>query len=141
MARSREIPAADRIFWTLSIALLFSAHGDWPDHERRIASREAHLWIAALTLLTAVALEGIPRYAAAVAIAGMVLGNLGRVRYFESNASDPHVFLSCRLAEFLDAPLGEHEEPWSLRLQGLLMSPHFIRSKRARWAGIKPSRK
>jgi hypothetical protein len=50
-------------FFTLfTIAILFSAHGDLPDPERRIAAREATLWIAAVSFLAAIALDTLPRY-------------------------------------------------------------------------------
>jgi hypothetical protein len=88
-----------------TIALLFSAHGDPPDPERRIASREAHIWIAAVLLLAAIALETIPRYRAAAALAGILFGIWGSYRFVTNEAADPRLQLSYRLAKFFDRTL------------------------------------
>src|SRR5579862_1829912 len=101
-----------------TIALLFSAHGDLPDPERRIAAREATLWIAAVSFLAAIALDKLPRYRLALATAGVVLSTWGSYRFVEHEASDPHVLLSYRVAKFFDAALQPGERalilapPW-----------------------------
>ncbi len=88
-----------------TVALLFSAHGDWPDPERRIASREAHLWIAALLILAAIALQRFTRYRVAIAIAGILFGSWGAYRLVATEAADPRLQLSYRLAKFFDHSL------------------------------------
>lgn len=88
-----------------TIALLFSAHGDWPDPERRIASREAHLWIVSLIMLAAIALQKLTRYRAALALAGVLFGTWGSYRFVASEAADPRLQLSYRLAKFFDHTL------------------------------------
>ena len=99
-----------------TIALLFSAHGDWPDPERRIASREAHLWIAAVVVLAAVALNSITRYRVIIALAGVMFGIWGSYRFVANEAADPRLQLSYRLAKFLDHAL----EPGQ---RALILSP------------------
>lgn len=85
-----------------TVALLFSAHGDLPDPERRIASREAHIWIAAVLILAAIALEKIARYRVAIALAGILFGIWGSYRFVVNEAADPRLQLSYRLARFFD---------------------------------------
>jgi hypothetical protein len=92
-------------FGLFLLALLFSAHGDWPDPERRVASREAHLWIAAVVMLAAIALGKLPRYRAALTAVGVLFGIWGSYRYVQREAEDPHLLLSYRLAKFLDTAL------------------------------------
>jgi hypothetical protein len=92
-----------------TIALLFSAHGDLPDPERRIASREATLWIAGASVLAAIALNRLPRYRTALAILGVLFGVWGSYQFVEREASDPHLLLSYRLAKFFDAKLQRGE--------------------------------
>jgi hypothetical protein len=100
------------------IALLFSAHGDLPDPERRIASREATLWIASLSLLAAIALDKLPRYRTVLAALGVVFGVWGSYRFARQEAADPHLVLSYRLAKFFDRALQPGERalilapPW-----------------------------
>ncbi len=101
-----------------TIALLFSAHGDWPDPERRIASREAHLWIAAVLMLAAIALSSITGYRAAIALAGVVFGIGGSYRFVANEAADPRLQLSYRLARFFDHAL----EPGQ---RALILSPSW----------------
>jgi hypothetical protein len=101
-----------------TVALLFSAHGDLPDPERRIAAREATLWIAAVSFLAAIALDNLPRYRLVLATVGILLGIWGSYRFVAREASDPHVLLSYRLAKFFNTALQPGERalilapPW-----------------------------
>jgi hypothetical protein len=101
-----------------TIALLFSAHGDIPDPERRIASREATLWIAAISVLAAIALNRLPRYRLALTTIGVLFGTWGSYRFAQREASDPHLQLSYQLAKFFDTALQPGERalilapPW-----------------------------
>jgi hypothetical protein len=105
-------------FGLFVMALLFSAHGDWPDPERRVASREAHLWIAAVVLMSAIAMEKLTRFRDAIAAAAVILGAWGAYEYVKREASDPQIHLSYRLAKFFDAALQPGERalilapPW-----------------------------
>ena len=100
-----------------TIAVLFSAHGDLPDPERRVSAREATLWIAFMLLLAAIALDRI-RYSAAVGAVAVLFGVWGSYRFVEREASDPHLALSYRLARFFDGALQPGERalvlapPW-----------------------------
>ena len=105
------------VFITLfTVALLFSAHGDFLDPERRIASREAHLWIAAVVLLAAIALAKMGRYRVPVALAGVLFGIIGSYRLVSREASEPRLELSYRLAKFFDHALQPGE-------RALILSP------------------
>lgn len=101
-----------------TIALLFSAHGDLPDPESRIASREATLWIAAVSVLAAMALNRLTQYRLALTAIGVLFGIWGSYRFVEREASEPHLLLSYRLAKFLDGALQPCEKvlilaaPW-----------------------------
>jgi hypothetical protein len=102
-----------------TIALLFSAHGDPPDPERRISAREAHLWIAAVSFLAALVLDRIEaRLAVVLASTGIALGVWGSYRYVAREASDPRLQLSYRTAKVLDSVLRPGERaviqsrPW-----------------------------
>jgi hypothetical protein len=100
------------------VALIFSAHGDWPDPERRISAREAHILISAVVLLAAIALQGMQRYRVAFAVVGVAFGIWGAYRYVERESSDPHVLLAYRLAKYLDTAIQPGERvlilapPW-----------------------------
>jgi len=105
-------------FLLFNIALLFSAHGDLPDPERRISAREAHLWMAAVVLLAAVALERLPKYCAPLALIGAAFGVWGASQFVAQKAADPHLALSYRLAKLFDRRLEPGERalilaaPW-----------------------------
>jgi hypothetical protein len=107
------------LFGLFSLALLFSAHGDLPDPERRIASREATLWIAAAVMLAAIALDKLARYRTVIATAGVLFGIWGSYQFVAREASDPRLVLSWRLAKFFDNTLQPGERalilspPWS----------------------------
>jgi hypothetical protein len=100
-----------------TVAVLFSAHGDLPDPERRVSAREATLWIASMLLLAAIALNRI-RYCAAVGAVGVLFGVWGSYQFVEQEAADPHLALSYRLARFFDGALQPGERalvlapPW-----------------------------
>ena len=88
-----------------TLALLFSAHGYVLDPERLVASREAHLWIAGVVLLAAIALDKLGRYRAPVALAGVLFGIIGSYRLVSHEASEPRLQLNYRLAKFFDHAL------------------------------------
>ena len=104
-----------------TIAILFSAHGEQADPARRVASREAHLWIAAVVLLGVISLEKLPRYRGAVAALAIVFGVWGAYRYVAREASDPRLQLSYRVAKFFDRSVQPGE-------RALVLSPPWDRS-------------
>jgi len=101
-----------------SVAILFSAHGEPVDPNGRVASREAHMWMAAVVLLATVALEQAGRYRLPLAAVGIAAGMWGADRYVAREASEPRVDLSYRLAKFFDRELQPGEralilsKPW-----------------------------
>ncbi len=84
-----------------SIALLFSAHGERFDPIRRVASREAHIWMAAVIFLAALAIEKLPRWGLILAAVGVASGAWGTYNYVAREAADPRLQLAYRLARFL----------------------------------------
>ena len=104
-----------------SIAVLFSAHGVQPDPIRRVASREAHFWMAAIVLLAAIALQKLPRYRAAAGILAVAFGVWATYQYVAREASDPRLDLSYRLAKFFDRELKPGE-------RALVLSPPWDRA-------------
>lgn len=104
-----------------AVAILFSAHGEMADPARRVASREAHLWMAAVVVLAAIALEKVPRYSAVLAALGVAFGIWGSYQYVAREASDPRIQLSYRLAKFFDRALQPGE-------RALIVSPGWDRS-------------
>ena len=105
-----------------TIAILFSAHGVLPDPVRRIASREAHLWMASAVFLATLALASFPRHRAALAAIAIAFGVWGTWQYVAREDSDPRMQLAYRLAKFFDRQLAPGEKalilapPWDQRL-------------------------
>jgi len=92
------------------LAILFSAHGEAPDPERYVTSREAVLPIAATMLLVALGLEHVrPRWGFALAILGFCWCLLDAHRVLRRDTADPHIQLSYQLAQYLDQNLGPGE--------------------------------
>ena len=104
-----------------TVAVLFSAHGVQPDPVRRVASREAHFWMAAVVLLAAIALENVPRYRTAIAVVAIAFGVWGTYQYVARENSDPRLQLSYRLANFFDRELQSGE-------RALILAPPWDRA-------------
>ncbi len=121
-ARFTTLLAMLAFFILFTVAVLFSAHGVLPDPTRRIASREAHFWMAAVVFLAAIALEHLTRYRSAVAIIAIAFGIWGAYQYVARENSDPRLELSYRLAKFFDRELQPGERalvlapPWDREL-------------------------
>jgi hypothetical protein len=103
-----------------SAAVLFSAHGVQPDPVGRVASREAHFWMAAVVLLAAIALDKLPRYRIALAGIGIAFGIWGTWKYVAREDADPRLQLSYRLARFFDRSLQPGQ-------RALILSPPWDR--------------
>ncbi len=104
-----------------TIAILFSAHGVRVNPETRVASREAHFWMAAVVFLAALALSRLPAYGSAVAAVGIAFGVWGAWQYVAREASDPRLQLSYHLAKFFDRELRPGQ-------RALILSPPWDRS-------------
>src|SRR5207249_282549 len=80
-----------------------------------------HLWIAAVVLMAAIALEKLERFRAPIAAAAIIFGTWGTYQYVKREASDPQILLSYRLAKFFDRELQPGERvlilapPWPNR--------------------------
>src|SRR5262249_22686942 len=85
------------------------------------ASREAHFWIAGVTLLAAIALQNLPRYQAPLAAIGIGLGIWGTYQYVARENSDPRLQVNYRVAKFFDT----HLEPGE---RALILSPPWDQS-------------
>ncbi|HWZ33409.1 MAG TPA: glycosyltransferase family 39 protein [Bryobacteraceae bacterium] len=107
-------------FLMFSVALLFSAHGVRDDPDGKVASREAHFWIAAVVLLAAIALEKVPKYQVALAGLGIAFGVWGTYQYVAREDSDPRLQLSYRVAKFFDGALQPGQ-------RALILSPPWDR--------------
>ncbi|MBV9677953.1 MAG: glycosyltransferase family 39 protein [Acidobacteriaceae bacterium] len=92
-----------------SIALLFSAHGDTPDPERYISSREAHIPITTVTLLAAFALRRRTRLHVGLALLSVALGSYGAFRFVQHETARPEIRLGYELAQYLDHNMGSRE--------------------------------
>src|SRR5262249_23922725 len=102
--RERSFQLVSAFFLLFLISILFSAHGDQPDPERYVTSRETHIPIALLTLLAAAGF-GFPvdkRIALTIWAAGVLLGIYGSYSYVKHETSRPEVRLGYELARYLD---------------------------------------
>ena len=86
----------------VTLAILFSAHGESPDPERFVTSREASLWITAVTFAAGVALIRHSRLCLVLAIAGVALGIVDAHRFIRRDTSNPKIRLAQELARYLD---------------------------------------
>ena len=93
-----------------AVAILFSAHGDLPDPERIVTTREIHVPLAVVTLLATVAIARFPRAGAVLAGAGVVLGVWGSIEYIRHETSRPEMRLGYELAQYLDAHVQPGEQ-------------------------------
>jgi hypothetical protein len=86
-----------------AIAILFSAHGEPPDTNRYVTTREIHIPLLLVTLLAAIGCTRFPRLAIPVAAAGVVLGAIGSRHFVEHETARPEIRLGYDLARYLDA--------------------------------------
>ncbi len=100
--RRREVQSAAVFAGLFLVALLFSAHGDPPDPDRYVSSREAHLPITMLILVAAVALERLRLTGALLAVAGMTLGAAGARDTVRHETSRPEIRLGYEAARYLN---------------------------------------
>jgi hypothetical protein len=93
-----------------AVAILFSAHGDFPDPERYVTTREIHIPVALLTLLAAIGCARFPRAAIPVAALGVALGVWGSIAYTRHETARPEMLLGYELARYLDANVQPGEQ-------------------------------
>jgi hypothetical protein len=92
------------------LAILASAHGESPDPERFVTSREATLLIAALVFLASFGIGVAGRLAVALSGAGIVLGIILADRSLVRDTSQPRIQLAYLLAQYLDQNMGESDK-------------------------------
>jgi hypothetical protein len=93
-----------------AVAILFSAHGELPDPERIITTREIHIPLAAVLLLATLGCARLPRAGTCLAIAGMILGVWGSYSFVRHETSRPEMRLGYELARYLDAHVAPGEQ-------------------------------
>ena len=99
--RRAAILAAFLLLFTF--AILFSAHGELPDPERYVTTREIHIPLVGLILLAALACARFPRAATPFVAAGVALGVWGSVQYVRHETARPEMRVGYDLARYLDA--------------------------------------
>jgi hypothetical protein len=92
------------------VAILFSAHGELPDPERIITTREIHIPLAAMLVLATAGCARYPRAALPLAIAGIALGVWGSYRFVAHETARPEMKLGYELAQYLDAHVAPGEQ-------------------------------
>jgi hypothetical protein len=108
--RERRIRVIGAYLLLVVFAILFSAHGEAPDPERFVTAREASIWIAAVLLVSAIALrDGRPLWRA-LAIVAVPLGVIQAHYAVGRDTSTPQIRASFELARYLDASLARNEE-------------------------------
>jgi len=88
-----------------AVAILFSAHGEPPDTNRYVTTREIHIPLALVTLLAAIGCARFPRLAIPLVAAGMVFGVIGARRFVVHETSRPEIRLGYEVAHYLDSRL------------------------------------
>ncbi len=85
-----------------AIAILFSAHGVMPDPERYVTSREAHIPMYFVLLLSAAGLAEWPRWKPAIVASSMGLGVGVALWYIHTETVLADVQLDYRVAQYLN---------------------------------------
>lgn len=101
--RDRRLVILGAFLGLFAVAILFSAHGELPDPERIITTREIHIPLAAVLLLAALGCARYPRLAVPLAVAGMVWGMWGSYAFVRHETARPEMRLGYDLARYLDA--------------------------------------
>ena len=92
------------------LAILFSAHGELPDPERVVTTREIHIPLACVLLLAALGCASYPRVAPWLVAAGAVLGIWGSYSFVRHETSRPEMRLGYELARYLDTHVAPGEQ-------------------------------
>jgi hypothetical protein len=93
-----------------TFAILFSAHGELPDPERYVTTREIHIPLVGVILLATFACARFPRAAMPLAVAGFVMGVWGSVQYVRHETERPEIRAGYELAQYLDAHVLDGEQ-------------------------------
>lgn len=93
------------ILGLFAVAILFSAHGEPPDTNRYVTTREIHIPLVLVTLLAAIGCQQFPRLAIPLVAAGIALGVTGARRFVVHETSRPEIRLGYEVAHYLDSRL------------------------------------
>jgi len=101
--RSRRLAILAAFLALFCLAILFSAHGELPDPERIVTTREIHIPLACVLLLATLGCARFPRLALPVAAVGIALGVWGAYTFVRHETARPEMLLGYELARYLDA--------------------------------------
>ena len=100
--RDPRLRALAALLGLFALAILFSAHGEPPDVNRYVTTREIHIPLMLVILLAAMGCAAYPRLAVPLTAAGIALGILGAYRFIARETSRPEIRLGYELARYLD---------------------------------------
>jgi hypothetical protein len=110
MLKDRRLLVLGAFLALFLVAILFSAHGEMPDPERIVTTREIHIPLACALLLATLGCARFPRAALPLAAAGAALGIWGSYRYVAHETSRPEMRLGYDVAKYLDAQVADGEQ-------------------------------
>ena len=93
-----------------AFAILFSAHGEPPDVNRYVTTREIHIPLVLVTLVAAIGCAAFPRLAIPLVAAGITLGAAGAYHFVAHETARPEIRLGYELAHYLDSHVLPGEE-------------------------------
>jgi hypothetical protein len=108
--KDRRIAVLGAFLALFAVAILFSAHGELPDPERIVTTREIHIPLACVLLLATLGCARFPRAALPLAAAGIALGVWGSYSFVRHETSRPEMRLGYDLARYLDAHVAPGEQ-------------------------------
>jgi Dolichyl-phosphate-mannose-protein mannosyltransferase len=108
--RDRRFAILGAFLGLFAVAILFSAHGELPDPERIVTTREIHIPLAGVLLLAALGCARYPRLAVPLALAGMVWGIWGSYAFVRHETARPEMRLGYDVARYLDAHVAPGEQ-------------------------------
>ena len=92
------------------IAILFSAHGERDQPDRFVTAREAHLLLAAVTVMAGLGLSRLRRFRGIVLALGLAISLFMADRFVNRETSDPRLKLCYELAQYLDQAVSGSEK-------------------------------
>jgi hypothetical protein len=108
--RDRRLAILGAFVALFLVAILFSAHGELPDPERIVTTREIHIPLAGVLILATLGCARYPRVAPCLVVAGVALGVWGSYKFVRHETSRPEMRLGYELARYLDAHVQPGEQ-------------------------------
>jgi hypothetical protein len=108
--RDRRLAILGAFLALFALAILFSAHGELPDPERIITTREIHIPLAGVLLLATLGCSRFPRVALPLAAIGIALGVWGAYSFVRHETARPEMRLGYELARYLDSHVAPGEQ-------------------------------